>query len=195
MKKLLVLLFILACTTPAFAQRVLIRHNQNINTDRILIVYYSPEDYVQKIAQTIHDKTDGDLFEIMTRHNSYPDNHELMLEQAAKEFEEGFLPELPLKLGSMERYDVIFIGAPVWNGHLPPAVSSFLRDYNLKGKMVIPFFSFDDDSDSTIIAELATQCKGCILQEQGFVTRQDDLTGLDGWLENIDFELETEEEN
>ena len=195
MKKFLALLFILTCTTSAFAQRVLIRHEQDINPDRILIAYYSPEDYVQKIAQTLHDKTDGDLFEIITRHNAYPDNHEAMLEQASKEFEDGFLPELPLKLGSMERYDIIFLGMPVWNGHLPPAVSAFLRDYNLSGKRIIPFFSFDNDSDSTIIAELATQCQGCVLQEQGFVTRQDDLTGLDGWLENIDFELKPEEEN
>ena len=176
------------------AQRVLIRHNTDINQKRVLIVYYSPENHVQKLAQAIHDSIDADLFEIMTKHNAYPKEHEAMLEQAAQEFEDGFLPDLPLKLGSMERYDIIFVGTPVWNGHLPPAVSSFYRDYNLSGKKVIPFFSFDGDSNSSVVAETTAQCQGCLLEEKGFVTQLDDVTGLEGWLDEIDFEILPEEE-
>lgn len=183
----------LLCSRIAEAQRVLIRHNPDVNSSRILIVYYSPEDYVKNLAQAIHDQTDGDLFEILPRHK-YPEDHNEMLLQAAAEFEDGFLPYLPFKMGSLERYDIIFIGSPVWNGHLPPAVSSFFNDYDLSGKKIIPFFSFDEDSDSAIVAETAAQCHGCNFDIQGFITRKDDTFGLQKWLDEIDFDDLKEEQ-
>lgn len=195
MKQFIIFLFILSLASTAGAQRVLIRHSNDVNQKRVLIAYYSPEDHVQKLAQAIHDNIDADLFEIMTRSNAYPKEHEAMLEQAAQEFEDGFLPELPLKLGSMEKYDIIFVGSPVWNGHLPPAVSSFFKDYNLKGKKVIPFFSFDEDSDSSVLAETTAQCEGCLLTEKGFVTQKDDITGLESWLDEIDFDTLSADES
>ena len=39
----------------------------------------------------------------------------------------------------MEQYAVLFLGFPTWGMQLPPPVKSFLHQYDLKGKTVIPF--------------------------------------------------------
>src|SRR3546814_5134423 len=39
----------------------------------------------------------------------------------------------------MEKYDVVFVGFPTWGMQLPPPMKSFLNDYDLSGKTVVPF--------------------------------------------------------
>ena len=43
------------------------------------------------------------------------------------------------KIDSLEKYEVVFIGFPTWGMQLPPPVKSFLHQYKLDGKTVIPF--------------------------------------------------------
>ncbi|MFP3803272.1 flavodoxin family protein, partial [Paraburkholderia sp. SIMBA_027] len=35
--------------------------------------------------------------------------------------------------------DVVFIGFPTWGMQLPPPMKSFLNEYNLSGKTIVPF--------------------------------------------------------
>jgi multimeric flavodoxin WrbA len=46
---------------------------------------------------------------------------------------------LKTKIEHIEEYDVVFLGFPTWDMQLPPPVKSFLHQYSLKGKTVIPF--------------------------------------------------------
>jgi flavodoxin len=39
----------------------------------------------------------------------------------------------------MEKYDVVFVGFPTWDMKMPPPMKSFLHQYNLSGKTIIPF--------------------------------------------------------
>lgn len=39
----------------------------------------------------------------------------------------------------MDGYDVVFIGYPIWWGQTPKIVYTFLENYDLSGKTVIPF--------------------------------------------------------
>lgn len=41
----------------------------------------------------------------------------------------------------MDQYDIIFVGFPTWAMQLPPPMQSFLKQYDLRGKTVIPFNS------------------------------------------------------
>src|SRR5207344_278454 len=38
-----------------------------------------------------------------------------------------------------EKYDIVFVGFPTWDMQMPPPMKSFLHQYNLSGKIVIPF--------------------------------------------------------
>lgn len=47
----------------------------------------------------------------------------------------------------MAQYDVVYLGFPVWWYDLPMPVWTFLEEYDLSGKTVIPFFSHNGSSN------------------------------------------------
>lgn len=105
---------------------------------KILIVYLSRTKNTKTIAEIIQNNIGGDLVTIELQ-KSYPDNYKQTVDQVSKENEMGYLPPLKTKIGNIEKYDVIFIGFPTWGMQLPPPMKSFLKQYNLSGKTVIPF--------------------------------------------------------
>lgn len=46
----------------------------------------------------------------------------------------------------MANYDVIYLGFPIWWYDLPTPVWTFLEEYDLSGKTIIPFFSHNGSS-------------------------------------------------
>ena len=39
----------------------------------------------------------------------------------------------------MEKYDIVFLGYPIWWGQAPQIVCTFLESYDFSGKTIIPF--------------------------------------------------------
>ena len=92
------------------------------------------------------------------------------MQQVVHENETGYLPPLKTKIEHIEQYDFLFLGFPTWGMRLPPPVKSFLHQYNLKGKTVIPFNTnggYGVGSSFQTVRELCPQ--STILQ--GFTTR------------------------
>lgn len=56
---------------------------------------------------------------------------------------QNVLPELKMSNLDIEVYDTVFTGYPVWAVRVPQAVLSFLAEYDLYGKTVIPFCTHD----------------------------------------------------
>jgi flavodoxin len=86
----------------------------------------------------IKQNVGGTLVELDVQ-NPYPQNYKAIVDQVAKENETGFLPPLRTKIDGIEKYDTVFIGFPTWGMQLPPPIKSFLKQYNLNGKIIIPF--------------------------------------------------------
>jgi len=63
------------------------------------------------------------------------------VQQVARENETGFLPLLKTEFRDIAKFDVIFVGFPTWGMQLPPPIKSFLKQYDLSGKRVVPFNS------------------------------------------------------
>jgi len=111
---------------------------ENLRGKRVLIVYLSRTKNTKTIAEMIHAHTDGKLVPLEIR-DPYPADYQATVDQVAKENETGFLPLLKTQIDSFEIYDLVFIGFPTWGMQLPPPVKSFLHEYKLDGKTVIPF--------------------------------------------------------
>jgi flavodoxin len=100
----------------------------------------------------------------------YPENYQATVRQVANENETGYLPPLKTKIDSIQNYDVVFIGFPTWGMQLPPPMKSFLSQYDLSGKTVIPFNTnggYGIGSSFETVAALSRNSK--ILE--GFTTR------------------------
>ena len=108
------------------------------NSGKVLIVYLSRTNNTKAIAEIIHKNVGGKLVALELE-KPYPENYQAIVQQVVNENETGYLPPLKTKIDSIEKYDVVFIGFPTWGMRLPPPVKSFLRQYDLSGKTVIPF--------------------------------------------------------
>lgn len=145
--------------------------NERLQTQdkKILIVYLSRTKNTQAIAEIIRKNVGGDLVSLELE-KPYPENYQAIVDQVARENETGFLPPLKTKIDGIEKYDVVFVGFPTWGMRLPPPMKSFLRQYDLSGKTVIPFNShagYGVGSGFETVKELCLKCK--VLE--GFSTR------------------------
>jgi flavodoxin len=90
------------------------------------------------LAKWIQEEVGGELFLIQTA-ETYPADYDETVERGRKENDEGARPALASHVENMKDYDVIFLGFPNWWYDMPMAVYSFLEEYDLSGKTVIPF--------------------------------------------------------
>lgn len=111
---------------------------QSMPAEKILIVYLSRTNNTKAIAEIIQRIVGGTLVSLKLV-KPYPENYQQTVQQVVKELETGYLPPLKTKIDSIGKYDVVFIGFPTWDMQMPPPVKSFLHQYNLGGKTVIPF--------------------------------------------------------
>ncbi|MBD5453578.1 MAG: hypothetical protein HDR30_04510, partial [Lachnospiraceae bacterium] len=94
------------------------------------------------VARMIQESVGGDIHIIQTQ-EPYPADFDELKDVNHEEMNTGFLPPLMESNLDMEQYDTVFIGYPVWATDVPQAVLSFLDEYDLTGKTVIPFCTHD----------------------------------------------------
>lgn len=135
----------------------------------ILIVYLSRTNNTKAIAEIIHQKAGGRMVALELE-TPYPADYKATVQQVVRENETGYLPPLKTKIDRIEQYDFVFLGFPTWGMQLPPPVKSFLHQYSLRGKTVIPFNTnggYGVGSSFQTVRELCPQ--STVLQ--GFTTR------------------------
>lgn len=120
------------------AQEKTQEENESLTNKNILIVYLSRTKNTKAVATMIHKSLGGSLVELELE-NPYPEDYKTIVSQVASENETGFLPPLKTKIDNIAQYDVVFVGFPTWGMQLPPPMKSFLKQYNLEGKTIVPF--------------------------------------------------------
>lgn len=111
---------------------------QTMAGKKVLIVYLSRTNNTKAVAEIIYRNVGGTMIGLELE-KPYPAAYHATVHQVAEENEKGYLPALKTIIDSIEKYDVVFLGFPTWGMQLPPPMKSFLHQYNLKGKTVIPF--------------------------------------------------------
>ena len=111
---------------------------QSMTSKKILIVYFSGTNNTEAIAEIIQKNAGGNLVALELE-KPYPENYKATVQQVVEENASRYLPPLKTKIDSIEKYDIVFVGFPTWDMQMPPPMKSFLHQYNLSGKTVIPF--------------------------------------------------------
>lgn len=115
-----------------------IKADTTLDPAKILIVYLSRTNNTKAIAEIIHKNVSGTLVALELE-KPYPENYQATVQQVVNENEAGYLPPLKTKIDSIQNYNVVFVGFPTWGMKLLPPMKSFLHQYDLSGKTVIPF--------------------------------------------------------
>ena len=125
--------------------------------ENILIVYSSRSGNTRKIASLIQGEVGGTLHEIQPA-VPYPRSYDAVVDQAGEEIQAGYMPALQTKLDHIESYDTVFVGSPNWWNTIAPPVATFLSQYNLSGKTVVPFCTHGGDGLGRIGRDIAKLC-------------------------------------
>ncbi|RDC65043.1 flavodoxin family protein [Adhaeribacter pallidiroseus] len=142
MQLLLGFFFLFSACSPSQTEDfgINVQTASSVTPDKVLIVYLSRTNNTKAIAEMIHQNIGGALV-ALELDNPYPQNYRQIVDQVANENATGFLPPLKTKIDSIENYNVVFLGFPTWGMQLPPPMKSFLNQYNLSGKTIVPFNS------------------------------------------------------
>ena len=169
----------------------------------LLIVYFSRtgENYnvgnvevgnTAIMASYIKEYLNADSFEIVPV-DKYPDSYDECLKVATKEKNEDARPVIQNKIEDISKYDTIFIGYPIWWGDMPMIMYTFMEEYDLSNKSIIPFNTHEGSGSAgtynTIKSKLSNSnvnTNGLALQ--GKVARTDE--GKDkviNWLKELGY--------
>lgn len=144
---------------------------------RVLVVYFSRADentggvgYIEKgntkiLAEMIAERMHGDLFEIKTV-KPYPKEYRPATEAAKQEKEENARPEIVGELPDLSKYDVVFLGYPIWWSDMPMPVYTFLDRENFTGKIILPFCTHEGSGLSDTQRSIADVTKADV--REGF---------------------------
>lgn len=110
--------------------------------EKNLVVFFSATGATKRLAQKIAKALNADIFEIEPA-VGYTDedlkwpsrNNRSCLEMKDKDFR----PLVLNKLDSINDYDNIFLGFPIWYYTVPTIVNSFIEDNHLEGKNTYVF--------------------------------------------------------
>ncbi len=109
------------------------------------------------IAKLIQDETGGTLYQIQTE-ETYSTDFDEVVNQNHSEMNTSYLPELKDNSLDISRYDIVFIGYPVWASTIPRAIHTFLNQYDLSGKTVIPFCTHNGYGSGNSYQTIASLC-------------------------------------
>lgn len=140
------------------------------------------------MAYAIQEAVGGDLFRIETV-QQYPLEHEPLVEMADEEQNGNARPELLNRVENMEQYDTIFLGYPNWWGDMPMPLYTFLEEYDLSGKTIIPFSSHGGSGFSRTESTIAQMQPNASVSENGLTVSRNDVADsyqdVFQWAENI----------
>lgn len=154
---------------------------------KILVAYFSHSGNTREIADQIHKVVGGDIFEIRSV-SPYPNDYDTVVKQARRELDSGYRPELKTKLEGIESYDLIFMGYPNWWGTFPAPVKTFLSEYDLSGKTIVPFCTHGGSGLGRSVSDIAKLCPKSTLLEGIAIWGRDVKTAQDEvseWLRKI----------
>ena len=144
---------------------------------KVLIVYFSRtgENYnvgnievgnTAMMASYIKEYLNADSFEIVPV-KKYPESYDECLTVATKEKEENARPKIETKIDDISKYDTVFIGYPIWWGDIPMIINTFMEEYDLSGKTIIPFNTHEGSGSSGTYETIKNKLKSSNVNTNG----------------------------
>lgn len=117
--------------------------DRNIESENdTLVVYFSRTGNTEKIAEYLIELTDADGYVIEAAVPYTDDDIKYQDDNCRANKEQNdktVRPEIADPISSIDSYDTIFLGYPIWWGQEPRIIDTFLESYDFSDKTVIPF--------------------------------------------------------
>ena len=106
-----------------------------------LVIYFSRTGNTEKIAEYLIELTDADSYVIEAAVPYTDDDIKYQTDCRAnkEQNDKAVRPEIENPIESIDSYDTIFLGYPIWWGQEPRIIDTFLESYDFSDKTIIPF--------------------------------------------------------
>lgn len=163
------------------------RQSQTETTDpaggKTLVAYFSWSGNTQEMASYIAEQTGGDLLELQPE-TPYPTDYNECGDVALAERDSDARPAIANLPESIEEYDTVLVGYPIWWHTAPMIIGTFLESYDLTGVDVYPFTqsaSMDTEQFDNSIAFVRENANGATVHD-GLFARPSDTGTIDSYL-------------
>jgi len=131
------------------------------NTKNVLIAYFSCTGNTRSLAEQIAQATKAEMYEIKPKipYSSEDLNWRYSTSRASVENNNpSSRPAISDKAENMEKYDIVFLGYPIWYGQAPKIIYTFLESYNFSGKTIVPFCTSGSSPIDPSVSSLHNLC-------------------------------------
>ncbi len=109
---------------------------------KALVAYFSATGVTKRIAEMLAESIDAKVFEIVpkqiyTKADLDWTNEDSRSSQEMKD--KDCRPKIESRVRDMEKYDVVFLGFPIWWYREPSIIDTFIEEHNFDGKIIVPF--------------------------------------------------------
>ena len=124
---------------------------------KTLVAYFSASGVTAKVAKQISEATRADLYEITpkVKYSSADLNWRDKQSRSSVEMKDkSSRPEMAENISSVDQYETIYIGFPVWWDVAPHIINTFIEANKLEGKTIIPFATSGGSSIRNSVKDL-----------------------------------------
>lgn len=155
---------------------------------KILVAYFSCTGTTKRVAQEIAAATGADTYEIRpaepyTRADLDWTNSASRSSVEMKD--PSKLPALADKSAGVEKYDVVFLGFPVWWYTAPTIVHTFLESYDFAGKRIVPFCTSGGSGLGDTVKTLHSVCPSANWEQGRVLNGRQTVNGLAEWIRGL----------
>lgn len=148
------------------------------------------------LAGMISSRIGSDVHRIEPVH-PYPESYDETVERNVREQDANARPAIANPLGSIERYDIVLLGSPIWNVRAPMIMSTFVESYDFSGKTIYPFTTYAMSGLGATMRDYAASCPGATIGE-GLAVRgeqvEDAGAAVESWLRRVGLLLQESSE-
>ncbi len=155
---------------------------------KTLVAYFSATGTTAKVAKNLAEAIGADLCEIKpeTAYTIEDLNWQNPDSRSSIEMNDpASRPALAAAAENLDDYDRIFIGFPIWWGVAPRIINSFLEQYDMTGKTIIPFATSGGSEMGETNASLKPFCSGADLKEGKRLPVDTGIDDLKVWADKI----------
>ncbi len=153
-----------------------------------LVAYFSASKNTEKVARTIAEAADFDLYEIAPKVPYTSADLNWMDKKSRSSIEmsdKTIRPELAEKELDVAQYEEILLGFPIWWYVAPTIINSFLEKYDFSGKKIILFATSGGSGFGNTVKELEPSAPGAQIVEGRLLNRMSKQEIVD-WVKTLD---------
>jgi flavodoxin len=118
----------------------------------------------------------------------YPGDYEETVARNVREQDTDARPAIAGPLPSIEAYDTVLLGSPIWNVRAPMIMTTFTESLDLRGKTIVPFTTHAMSGLGTTARDYAASCPGATIAE-GLAVRGEEVNeaeaAVQAWLQRL----------